>query len=254
MHPDKLKHYFWFLIDALIAAVVFNLVFFVMPTIEKYGNSLNPVRVMNVSAEGKTIVTPDIAQTSFSVVSRGQNPESLTEDNNKKITEVIDFVKSQGIDAKDIRTSGYNLSPDYEYDENTRRSYIVGYTLTQTVNLKIRDLSKVAKILGGLTPLGVNQIGGISFGVDNPERFLSEARAEAFAEARAKARDMARKSGVRLGRIVNVSEYPSGPIYPMPYYRDGLGGAGIAEKAALPSIEPGSEELRLQVNITYALE
>lgn len=253
MQVDKLKTSFWFLLNLVLAALFLNIVFAVIPTVKKFGESLQPVRTISVSAEGKTIVSPDLAQTSFSVISRGQDPERLTDENNQKVSAAIEFVKSEGIDAKDIRTSGYNLSPDYEYDEKTRRSFIVGYTLTQTVRLKIRDFSKVAKVIGGLPPLGVNQIGGITFTVDDPEKFLAEARAEAFRRAQAKAKVIASQNGVRLKKVINVSEF-GGPS-PIPYfdrYAEGLGGGDL--KASLPTIEPGSEELRVQVNLTYSIE
>src|SRR4030042_2540396 len=100
---------------------------------KKYTNSLMPARTVSVSAEGKVTVSPDIAKLSFSVVSEGKNPETLAESNNKKMNAAIDFVKSKGIEEKDVKTTDYNLSPRYAYDEDTRRSFISGYTLTQTV-------------------------------------------------------------------------------------------------------------------------
>ena len=158
---EKAKKYFWILLDVLILGAVVNLVFFVMPAVNRYGRSLVASRTMFVSAEGKTFVTPDIAESSFSVVSRGKNPDELSDANNQKVVAVVDFLKSAGLDGKDIKTTSYNLSPDYQYDPQTQRNFITGYTMTQTVSVKIRDLKKVAGIIGGLTPLGVNQIGGI---------------------------------------------------------------------------------------------
>ena len=165
----------------------------------------------------------------------------------------IEYVKSQGVEAKDIKTTGYNLNPDYQYDPDTQRSFITGYTLTQTVSVKIRDLSKVAKIIGGLPPVGVNQIGGISFTVEDPEKYLNEAREKAFEKARAKAEQMVRSTGVKLGKVINVSEFGGYPP-PIPYYTErgfGLGGDIAASKA--PTIEPGTQEITLQVTVTYEL-
>lgn len=253
MDKDFGKSYFWILVDLFLVALVVNLVFFVMPTISRYQESLYPTRTLSVSGEGKAFVSPDVAVSSFSVVSRGKNPEDLADTNNQKINAVIQFVKSQGVEAKDIQTTGYNLSPDYKYDETTQRSYITGYTLTQTVTVKMRDLSKVASIIGGLTPLGVNQIGGINFQVDEPDTYLAEARAEAFEKARKKAEEIARSSGVLLGRVVNVGEYGA----PIPYYAYGKGGAMMeardASAIAPPTIEPGTQEIIVNVSVTYSL-
>ncbi|MEK7193399.1 MAG: SIMPL domain-containing protein [Patescibacteria group bacterium] len=254
MDTNKLKTYFWGVLDLVLAAFFINLVFFVMPTVQKLGDSFQPVRTISVSAEGKAFVIPDIAETSFSVVSRGQDPAQLADMNNKKITSAINFVKSQGIDAKDIKTAGYYLSPDYQYTPETQRSIITGYTLTQTVSVRIHDFSKIAAILGGLPPLGINQIGGLNFTVDEPEKFLAEARADAFKKARAKAISLVAQNGVRLGKVINIGESQGGG--PMPYYAkslDGRGGAAAPE-IALPTIEPGQQELNLQVSVTYAIE
>ncbi len=252
---QKFRRWFWILLDVLLAGIVVNLVFFVMPAIKRFGESLAPVRTITVSAEGKTFVVPDIARTSFSVVSEGVSPTTITTENNKKICAAIDFVKGKGIDSKDVQTSGYNLSPRYEYDKNKRTTFISGYTLTQTVDIKIRDFSKIAEIIGGLPSLGINQIGGLSFTVDDPEKFLTEARKEAFEKARAKASAIVSLGGARLGRVITVGESSGGfqpPMYARSEAKLGLGGA--ADMAPLPSIEPGSQEVQLTVSITYALQ
>jgi len=251
METDKAKMYFWVILDLLLLGILVNLVVFVMPAIAAYRNSLPSMYVMTVSAEGKTTVEPDIALASFSVISRGLNPEQLTENNNDKMTAVVQFVKSEGIDAKDIKTTNYDLSPNYRYDPETERNFITGYTLTQTIHVKMRDLAKVAKIVGGLTPLGVNQIGGITFTLDNKDTALAAARSDAFKNAREKAAVMARENGGRLGRIVNINEYtPVTPYYGV-YAGKGIGGG---MEAAAPSIEPGSQEYTIQVTLTYAIK
>ncbi len=194
---------------------------------KKYTDSLMPIRTITVSAEGKTTVSPDIAKLSFSVISEGANPKTLAENNNKKMTAAIDFVKSKGIDEKDIKTTQYDLAPRYEYDEKTKKTFISGYTLTQTVLVKIRDLNKTAEVLGGLPPLGINQISSISFEIDEPEKYLSDARDKAFDKAKEKAMAMAEKNGVKLGRVINFYEYQ-----PIPYYEQvrtwGVGGPETA--------------------------
>lgn len=253
MNTEKTKSYFWLLASLVLGAIFLNIVFFVMPMLARLGDSFQPVRTITVSAEGKTVVTPDLAQFSFSVVTQGQNPETIVDGNNRKVSVAIDFVKSQGVEAKDIKTSGYNLSPDYQYDEKTRRNYIVGYTINQSVNVKVRDFGKLPKLLAGLTPVGVNQLSGVSFTIDDPDRALEDARKQAFERARTKAQMMASASGVRLGRVVNVSEYAGGPG-PIPYYgRAEAFGKGGDVMVVPPTIEPGTEEVSVQVSIVYEL-
>jgi len=252
MHTGHLKKYFWLLLNLCLAALLVLGVFFVMPAVKRYHDSVYPSRTMSVTSEGKTMVTPDIAYVSFSVVSYGKNAQDLADSNNQKMKGVIDNIKSQGLEEKDIKTSSYNLSPEYRYDQNAERRYIVGYSMTQTVSVKIRDLAKVATIVGGVTPLGVNQVGGVSFDVEDKDAALASARAEAVAKARTKAEQMAEASGLRLRGIVGVSEYQN----PMPYRDDyGMGGMETMKSLAapMPAIEAGSQEITVNVTLTYAI-
>ncbi|NCO15398.1 hypothetical protein AUJ30_01220 [Candidatus Wolfebacteria bacterium CG1_02_39_135] len=232
----------------LMLVIIYSLFF---GPAKKYGDSLMPAKTINVSAEGKVTVSPDIAKLSFSVVSEGANSKLLAENNNKKMNAAIDFAKSQGIEEKDIKTTEYNLSPRYEYDEKTKKTFISGYTLTQTVLVKVRDLNKVAEVLGGLPALGINQISSISFDIDEPEKYLSEARNQAFDKVKEKAKAMAEKNGVKLGRVINFYEYQS-----TPYYQNvralGMGGAEAVQP--LPQIQPGSQEVTIQVSVTYEIK
>lgn len=233
----------------LMLVIVYSLFF--GPT-RKYTDSLMPARTITVSADGKVIAEPDIAKVSFSVVSEGIDPEKIAERNNKTMNAAIDFIKSQEIDADDIKTTQYNLSPRYEYDEKTRKTFISGYTLTQTLLVKIRDLRKVAKVLGGLPELGINQIGSISFEIDEPGKYLAEARNKAFEKAKEKTKEMAEKNGVELGRVISFYEYQD---Y-LPVYRTteklGLGGAEAIPTP--PQIQPGTQEITVQVSVTYEIK
>lgn len=257
MDPIKSKNYFWILLDVLVAALIINVVFFVMPAINNFGESLYPVRNLNVSAEGKTTVKPDIAQFSFSVITEGADLEKITSDNNKRIAEVINYIKSEGISEDDIKTTQYNLQPKYEYIESQKKSFISGYELTQSVFVKVRDLDKnigkISTILGSLPEMGINQISGVSFTVDNPEEFMAKAREEAFKKAHEKALVIAKSNGVSLGQVLNASEFQGGPIYYGPYEKFGLGGAPAIDRAVPAPLEPGTQEITVNVSVTYAL-
>ncbi len=246
------RRWFWVVLNIMLASASVALLVAVRP-ISRYGDSLISSRVFYVSAEGKAVVSPDIANLSFSVVSEGKDPAVLQEDNNTKMRVALDHVKAQGVDEKDIKTAQYDLQPRYEYDEKTRRSFISGYVLTQAVFIKVRDISKVAAILAGLPERGINQIGSISFDVDDPDTYLSTARNEAFGKARAKAEEMARANGLMLGRIVNVSEsgWP-GPVY----YGAAMGGKGgdMLSAPTPPPIQPGTQEVKVQVSIAFELK
>ncbi len=217
---------------------------------KKYADSLYTAKTINVSAEGKIEISPDLANLSFSVISEGTSTKDIYTDNTDKMNATVEFIKSEGIEEKDIKTTQYSLYPKYEYDEETRKTFISGYTLTQTVSVKVRDLTKVAEILDGLPPLGINQISNVSFTVENQEQYLTEARNQAFEKAKTKALQMASVNGAILGKIISFSEYPS-PIYYSKGAALGIGGEG---SVSLPQIEPGTQEISIQVNITYALK
>lgn len=200
---------------------------------------------------GRALIKPDIATISFSVVSEGINVPSLQEDADQKINKAIALVKELGIDAKDIKTAGYNLSPKYRYNQKTGASSIDGYSLTQTVVVTVRVLDTAGKILGGLPGLGINEISGPNFSVEDQDMYLNKARAEALVKARGKAQALARMAGVRLGRIVTFSEN-QGNMYPQPMYlkTEAIGGdaGGVS-----PQIESGSEEAHVIVSVTFEI-
>lgn len=249
---EQLKSYFWVILNIALVILIAVLALSAR-ALWSYGSSVYPSRVVSVSAEGKTVVAPDLATLYFSVVSEGKDPEKIQNENNTKINKAIEFLKSEGIEGKDIKTAGYNLTPRYEYDEKTRRSFINGYTLTQSIQVKIRDLSKVGKIIGGLPSRGINEITSLGFSIDDPDKFLNQARQEAFDKARAKAETMAKQNRVRIKRVLTFSEI-SGSPGPVPLYAEaGLGKGGVVGAPVPPQIEPGSQEVTVQVNVVYEL-
>ena len=238
--------------DVLVGVAAIVLLLGVWPMLSRMSGSYAPAHTIMVSAQGKTTATPDLAEVSFSVVTQGKSPADLSNTNNDKMTAVMKFVKSQGIADEDAKTTAYDLQPNYQYDRNTQRNYIVGYTLTQTVEVKIHDLTKVASVLAGLAPLGVNQIGGVNFTFNDPDGITAIARADALAKAKAKAAEMAAEAGMSLGSVVNLSEsnyFPMAKVY-------GMGGYAAAESVApsLPPISAGTQDITDTVNVTYELK
>lgn len=210
-------------------------------------------RTITVSAEGKVNAKPDIAMISFSVVTQGTTVKQVTTDNTAKMNAVIDSVKAAGVDAKDIATSQYNLYPTYpDYQAGAVRR-ITGYNLDQQVTVKIRKLENVDDILDGAIKAGANEVGALSFDIDDTGAVKKQAREKAFTTARQKGEEMAGMAGVKLGRVVTFTE--SGdynpPVYAN-YVMDAKREMAVSNQAA--SIEPGSKELNLTVSVTYEIE
>jgi hypothetical protein len=241
-------------LDALLAALIIGIVGVGLPTLVQWVASVPPARTITVTAEGKTTATPDLAEITFSVVSQGQNPQTLATNNTQKINAVLQFVASQNIATSDIATTGYDLEPTYNYNNTMQSNTITGYTLTQTVTVKIHDLTNVATVLSGLAPLGVNQIGGVDFTFNDPDTFVALARVDAMNKAETKAVQMANQAGTSLGEVVNVAENSYVPS-PVTVYNAMASSALAMPQAAVstPNIQPGSQDVTDNVTITYAL-
>ncbi|OGY98418.1 MAG: hypothetical protein A2855_02720 [Candidatus Liptonbacteria bacterium RIFCSPHIGHO2_01_FULL_57_28] len=240
--------------------------------------STPPGATFSVSGQGKAVGVPDVAQFTFSVTTEGgKDVGALQEENNTKMNAAIEFVKQQGVEAKDIETLGYDIQPRYQsydcrpvpyYGETTAMGApeairvravqpcppadIVGYTVMQTVQVKVRDFSKTGDIIAGVTAKGANNVSGLNFTTDDPTGLQNEARGKAIQNAKQQAEMMAKQGGFRLGRLISVNEGG----YPGPYYYEkaalGMGGADVASAPA-PSIEPGSQQVNVTVNLVYEI-
>lgn len=214
-----------------------------------------------VSSQGKVVAVPDIAQFTFSVITEGgKDVGVLQKENVEKVNKAIDFIKSQKVDAKDIKTESYNLIPRTKYYSCPRDggacppSEIVGYTITQTVSVKIRDFSKIGDLLSGIIQNGANSVSSLNFTIDDPTKLENDARAEAISKAKEKARAIAEAGGFKLGKLLEIQETGQ-PIYPL-YLRKELGYGGDGAGAPLPSptIEPGSQDVQVTVTLRYEID
>jgi uncharacterized protein YggE len=225
-----------------------------------------------VSGQGKAVGVPDVARFSFSVTNEGgKDIAALQRDNTAKANTVIAFLKSEGVDARDIQTQDYSVQPRYQ-TYNCRPtviyqgaagaepaiaaqpcppSEIVGYTVSQTVEVKVRDFEKISAIVPGVTAKGANTVSGLDFTVDNPSALQNEARSKAIQDAKMQAEAMARAGGFNLGRLVRVDEGGYMPYYAKEVALDSLGVGGGAP--APVAIEPGSEQTTAYVTLTYEI-
>lgn len=224
-----------------------------------YGKSVYPP-AFSVSGEGEVVAVPDIAKFSFGVVTQGGNDvAALQEDNTGKVNSAIEFLKSQGVEEEDIKTSQYNISPRYNFNDSrlvngSRSDQIIGYTVTQSVEVTIRDFADIGTILSGVVENGANTVSDFRFTFDDPAEITNEARKQAIEDAKRKARLMAESGDFRIGRLLSIEESGFTP-YP---YKFGLGGSDMAfrEEAVMsaPNLEPGSEEVMVNVILRYELK
>ena len=213
-------------------------------------------RSFTVEGEGSVAAVPDIAEFTFGVLTEGgNNLTALQNENATRINQVISFLKDNGVDEEDIKTQNLNINPRYQYSNCFEgRSVcpppeIVGYTINQSVRVKVRDMDNVGDIFAGVVNNGANTASNLRFTIDDKTEFENEARAEAIEEAQRKAKSTAKAAGVKLGKLLSIDEFGGGqgPIYSL-----GLAESFRADSVA-PSIEPGTEEILVRVLLRYEI-
>jgi hypothetical protein len=214
----------------------------------EYTKTRTGLRTFSVSGEGKEIVVPNIAEIRIGVISEGKDLTAPQKENSEKMNRIINFLKEKGIDEKDIQTENYSVTPKYDYSKPPYR--IVGYTISQDLKVKVRDLSKIGEILSQAVNYGANNVSGPSFTVDNKEVYLEKAREKAIKNAKEKAGKIAESAGFKLGKIVGIQE--SGPSEPYPLMLKAMPESAL--EISQPQIEPGSQEIKVEVNITFEIK
>jgi len=248
-------------INGLIGvATLFLLVLVVSSIIGIFDKAGETENMISVSGTGEMYATPDLALTYFSVVTEKKTVAAALSENTEKMNAVIAAVKAQGVEDKDLKTTTFNISPRYEWkkieDIISSSSYypegertLVGYEVTQSLEVKIRDLSKVGDILEAGVAAGSNQVGGITFTIENADELKNQAREMAINEAKQKAETLADQLDLRLVEIASFSEN-GGSYYSKSY--DTAGGSMAAPESI--SIETGENKIEVSVSITYKVK
>jgi len=168
------------------------------------------------------------------------------------MNEIVAELKSRGIEAKDIQTTNYSIYPNYDYLNG--RQTLKNYVVSQNVNVKIRNLETIGDIVQKAATLGANQIGGLNFTIDEPEKIKQQARELALMAAKTKAESLAKIAGVKLGKLVSFTESMSdGQIVNVRDYSLKVEGYGMGGAAAVPApaVEAGSQDVIINVMVTY---
>ncbi len=221
---------------------------------------------ITVQGDGQATLAPDVARVSFTVENTKATVADAQAATTKQANAALDYVKGQGVAEKDIKTLSYNISPQYSYPSlgnptpcvgdvcpvtYTRSPKIIGYQVSETIQVTMRDLTKVGELLGGLGNLGVQNVNGPAFALDDSTSGYSAARADAIDKAKAQAALLADQLDVRLGKIVNFSESSGGNQYPV--YATGMMSASDAKAAPTPTVPTGENTYNASVSITYEI-
>jgi uncharacterized protein len=205
--------------------------------------------IFTVTGEGKSTAVPDVAIVTAGVQAQGNSVKTIQDELNAKMNNITDAIKKLGIDAKDIQTSNYSISPTYDYRNQTPR--ITGYQASSTLTIKIRALDKANSVIDAATAMGATNVGGVTFDVSDKTKAENAARDVAVKEAKTKAQIAARAAGFTLGRVINYSESTGGDMRPVPMFAKTDSAVGMG--AAPTQIEPGSSEITIDVTLSYEI-
>ncbi len=204
--------------------------------------------LLNISANAEAKRVPDVATLSAGVVTQAVDGNSAMRQNAEQMTRVLAAIKAAGIAERDVQTSGVNLNPQYRYADNEAPT-ITGYQASNTVSLKVRDIAKLGKVLDALVAQGANQINGPQFEIDQPEPVYDEARLAALKKAQTRAETYAKSLGLRVRRIVSISESGGGNFRPVMMMAKS---AGMAADASTP-VSPGESSVSVNLDVVFDL-
>ena len=222
------------------------------------GRGNQPANVISVTGTGDVLAVSDIASLTVNLTKDGKTAKEAQDLLNESITKTLAYLKGEKIEDKDIKSEYGGLTPKYSYSQPvciiypcpTRDPVIIGYTATQSITIKVRVVDNASIIRTGLAGLGITDISGPTFSIDNEEGFKDQARSKAIIDAKGKAETLAKELGVKLGKVVNFSENSVGgyPMYAAKVMMDSVSSAVPA-----PILPKGENKITSDVTITYEI-
>jgi uncharacterized protein len=209
-------------------------------------------RTISLSASGTVKTTPDMVEIATGVTSEAPSARAALDQNTAAMTKVVEALKAEGIEPKDIQTANFSVGPIYEERPvdrpNGKAPAIVGYRVTNQVRITLHDTGKLGAILDKVVSLGANQIDSIEFGVSEPEALKDEARKLALKNVTDNAKLYAQAAGVTLGQILTITEEESS------YQPRYMPAAASMERAKAVPIEAGTAAVEVNVRVSWEIE
>lgn len=211
---------------------------------------------ITVTGEGEMNVAPDMALLNLAVVREADTARDALNQNNEAMEKVLSAMKEAGVEPRDLQTGGFNIQPRYIYPDNKNgltQPKISGYSVSNSLSVRVRDLNKLGAILDTSVTLGVNQGGDVTFVNDNPSATITEARKRAVADALAKAKTLTDAAGVGLGDVLEMNEISRRPM-PVPMMRGKMVAMEAAPQADSVPMSAGENTYHVSVTMTFALK
>ncbi|WP_102958011.1 SIMPL domain-containing protein [Mangrovicella endophytica] len=239
----------------LVAAAVFTLAAAVPAFAQSpvAPTAAEPPRI-TVTGTGEANAAPDLALTQFTVLRTAKTAREALDAANAAMAEVTAAMKDLGIEARDLQTSGFTISPQYRYEEPKNGVQnppeIVGYEVRNTLALRVRKIGDIGAVLDKAVTLGVNQGGDISFDIDDPAALRSKARTAAVTDAKETARILAEAAGVKLGKIIEINDEADMPM-PVPMAARSM--KMEAQMADAVPVEAGESTINARVRVVFEI-
>ena len=238
-----MARYAWFLPGALALALLAGACTFETTVLPE---DTRPT--ITVAGSGTASGSPDIALLTFGVEAEAESVAAARDRAAEAMSAVLDALRADGVAEEDIQTTRFSIQPRYEFPDG--RQVLVGFVVSNVVTVKIRDLDNVGRLIDAPVAAGGDlvRIENLRFTIDDPSTLQAQAREEAMREARERAETLARAAGVSLGPPVSITE-SGGPV---PIALEAAAARELLE--AETPIEPGELEVRVDVQVAYAIE
>lgn len=234
----------------LIILAVAGIVIMALVTVKQNNNQDR----FSVVGSGTVYAKADIANIEVGLrTDTKKTAAEATAQSTVKMNNIILELKKLNIEDKDIKTANFNLNPVYNYT-NAKGQELIGYEVAQTLSLKIRDLTKIGDVIAKTTEQGANQIGNITFTIDDEFALKNQARELAINKAKEKAILIASQSGMKLGKVKSVYENTDPVISPIMYSNAKLDMAGGGVSVSSPDIQSGQNEIKVEVTLVYEVK
>ena len=263
MNPteEKQKVLKWLRITLIVLAVF--LVFEALGALKDLREVSSVYSSISVTGEGEAVSVPDVASFSFTVSVDAKEVSEAQSKVTEKMDSIFSDIETLGVENRDIKTTNYSVRPKYVFKQYpteeifcssgfcppTSKQVQDGYTVSHSVSVKVRETKDTGKVLALVGENGATNISNISFTVDDVDKVIAEARAEAIKNAKDKAKILAKDLGVRLVRIVDFYDNTS----PRPYYAESLGVDTVRLNSVEPTIPVGENKVAANVTIVYEI-
>ncbi len=204
-----------------------------------------------VEGSAETFAKPDTASVSFSVTKKAPTTDVAMNSVNERMNALVKQLKSAGVEEKDIKTTNYDVYPEYSYNDGKQN--FEGYRVRQSVSVIIRDLENTSKVLATVNNAGVDNVSQLNFYVDDTDEINEQLRTEAINDAKEQAKKIAKDLGVSLGDIVGYDEYGSNNPEPYPMVERAYAADNI-EPIEEPVVPTGENQFSANVTVIYRIQ